>query len=77
MVATFVGMAGKRRDESESVRISRALAKKARVVAAALDMSMPEYIDSRLMAIVDKDLREVVGVFVEEETQPKDERRRR
>jgi hypothetical protein len=43
------------------VRLDREVVRKARMTAAALDMTLPDYLASRLRAVVEKDLADVLA----------------
>jgi hypothetical protein len=53
-------MEPKRADESEQVRIRKPLARRARIIASALGMTLPEYIEARLVPVVDRELPDVL-----------------
>lgn len=51
--ATNARMPRKRKEPTEPVRISKAVARKARTIAAALDMSLPDYLTEQLEKLTD------------------------
>lgn len=59
MVATLDGMPRPTKPATESIRINKELARKARIISAALNMSMPDYITARLSEVIEREARDV------------------
>lgn len=61
MRGTLLDMARPKKEETETVRIARSVARKARILAAAADLSLPDYLTDRLALVVNDELRQVIG----------------
>jgi len=61
MTATLERMPRPMKPATESIRINKELARKARIVAAALNMSMPDYVTQKLGELVEKEARDVAA----------------
>lgn len=61
MTATLERMPRPMKPATESIRINKELARKARIVAAALNMSMPDYVTQKLGELVEKESRDVAA----------------
>jgi hypothetical protein len=61
MNATLARMAKPKKQPTDNVRMAKALARQARMVAAALDESLPDYLTRRLTPLVEEDLRGLVA----------------
>jgi hypothetical protein len=57
----------KKTPDTENARISREIMRKARVVAPRLDMTVPEYLASRLGPLVAEDYTKALAEMVKEE----------
>lgn len=61
MSVTLARMAKPKKEPTDNVRISKALAKQARMVAAAQEVSLPDYLTKRLAPLVAEDLRGLIS----------------
>lgn len=61
MTATLDLVSRPKKPPTESVRVEKDVAKHARMVAAALDVSLPDYLSNTLRPIVEQQLREVMA----------------
>ena len=50
-----------RKEETESVRITKSVARKARMIAAAMDKSVPDYLSEELAKIIDAQLPAILA----------------
>jgi hypothetical protein len=63
MVATLPDMAKKK---TTSVRIEEELARRAAIIAAALGMSTPDYLNERLRVVLEKEFVKIARGLMEE-----------
>lgn len=67
MVGTLVDMASERKQpDTDNARISKAIMRKVRIVAARRNMSTPEYLNSLLAGPVDTDYAAEVAAMAKE-----------
>lgn len=59
-MASVVCMAPKKKPDTDSIRIKSKIVKQARMVAAARDISLPEYLAQLLDPLVERDLQEIL-----------------
>lgn len=52
---------GARKPPTESVRITKDVARKARAIAAALDMTLPDYLSDRLEKLTDAEFESAMA----------------
>lgn len=71
MNATLARMAKPKKDPTDNVRMAKVLAKHARMVAAAMDISLPDYLTKRLAPLVEEDLRVLCSEFYNGSNGPK------
>lgn len=61
MTSTVEDMAERqKKEETETVRVAKSVARKARMLAAASDQSLPDYLSEKLREVVDREWRKVV-----------------
>lgn len=63
MADTVAVMPRSKKEPTENVRLKQSLAKKARMAAAALGMSLPDYLSDRLEAVIERDVEEAFKKF--------------
>jgi hypothetical protein len=56
-----VGMPRKRKEPTEPVRIGKSVARKARTIASALDMSLPDYLTERLEKLTEEEFESAMA----------------
>lgn len=56
-------MAKKKAAPTESIRLDADLVQKARIIAVALKMSLPDYLEDRLRPLIEKELPKVLKPF--------------
>lgn len=63
MTATVLDMPRK----TESIRLDAELARRARIIAAAIGVSMPEYLEQKLKPIIDRDFQRTLKQLNQED----------